>query len=61
MRGPLATTTDYRSPPPSRSVTAGKHGWGREVLPLPLWGRLREGPRRQPREHLKGRVSDTLG
>ncbi len=35
MRGRLATTTGYRSPPPSRSVTHGlKHGWGPGVLPL---------------------------
>ena len=37
MRGTLATTTGYRSPPPSRSVTP--------VAQSPRWGRLREGTR----------------
>ena len=61
MRGPLAAGTGYRnpeSPPPVIPAQAGIHP---SLRPLPLWGRLREGPRRQPREHLKGRISDTLG
>ena len=61
MRGPLAAGTGYRNP----DIPATRHSRasGNPSLPpaSPLWGRLREGTRRQPREHLKGRISDTLG
>ena len=53
MRGRLATTTGYRSPSPSRSVTPatlrsppGEHGWVWEVLPLLPLGEDRDEERR---------------
>ena len=48
MRGPLATTTGYRSPPPSRSVTpvTQRSPLREHLKPLSPWERLREAPAR---------------